>query len=123
MLILRYQAVSASAHIGRIELAHGKRHIIEYSAGVILVCHDTFLVGHCVLGCVYKVLRGTNDTNDREYTYRNHELSFGLLAVAEASVKSERDAFGYIVAATAATAAVSLAFLRSEEHTSELQSR
>lgn len=108
MLFLAHHAVIV-AEIGRIEFAHGKRHIIEDSARVILVSNYAFLIGHSVLGRIDQILCWANDPNDRENTDRNDEFSLVMIAVAEPAVYSECNIFGNIL--TAATTAARIAFV------------
>ena len=98
-----------AAEVGRVEFAHGKRHIIENPARIILVSDYAFFIGYCVLGRGDEVLRGANDPHYRENTYSNDKLSLAVIAVREMSVKSNRDILGNIVAA--ATAATRIAFV------------
>ena len=87
----------------RTELRGRKRHIFEYSAGVILLGRDTLLVGNAILCCADKILCGTNDANDREYTERDGKIS--SLSVDKSAVDLGRDRLGNVVTATTATAA------------------
>ena len=107
MLFLAHHAVIV-AEIGRIEFAHGKRHIIEYPTGVIFVSDYAFLIGHCILGSVYEILCGTDDANDREYAYRYNELAFVMLAVAESAVYSKCDILGNVLAAATTAARIAV---------------
>ena len=95
--------------IGRIELTYGKCHIIEYSAGIIFISYDTFLVRYRILCGVYKVLCRTNDANDGKDADRNYKLPFSALAITKVPVDSYRDTLGNIIAT--ATAAARIAFV------------
>jgi hypothetical protein len=50
--------------IGGTKFANGKLHILEYPAGVILLCHHALLVGHTIFGCADKIVSVTNYLND-----------------------------------------------------------
>lgn len=92
------------AEVGRVKFTYGERHIIEDPAGIILVGYNAFLVGNGVFGRVDEILRGADNTNDREDTDRNDKFPFVMIAVTEMSVYADRDALGNILAtATAAT--------------------
>ena len=60
------------AQIGWAEFTYGKCHIIEYSARVILISNDAFLIGNCIFGGIDKILRGTNYAYYREDADSNH---------------------------------------------------
>ena len=111
MLIFSDYAV-AMAEVGRIEFAYGKCHIIEDSAGVILVGGYAFLIGYCVLGCIDKVLCGTNDSDDREDTYGYNKLTLVSVAAAKMSVNSTCYHIGNLVATTTA-ARITFVFLNN----------
>ena len=94
--------VMIMSEIGRIKLAHGKCHIIEDPAGIIFIGNYAFLIGNCIFSCVNKILRRTNNTNDRENANGNNQLPFPMLAARKVSVYPNRYAVGDIVTATAA---------------------
>ena len=89
--------------IGRAEFVYGKRHSVEKSARIVLVGCYALLVGNTVLGCIDKILCGTNYANNREYSYADKKISIPVL-IRKTSVKSNRNALGNISAATARAA-------------------
>ena len=85
MLFFADYAMSV-ANIGRIELAYGKCHIVEYPARVILVSNYALLIGNRIFCCIDEILCGPHNANDRENTDRNDKLSFPSLSARKMTV-------------------------------------
>ena len=97
--------------IGGTEFSHGKLHILEDSAGIILLRNNALLIGNAILGSVNKIMSMAHYFYNREYSERYRKVSFKSIVIAEATVKSAYDTFWNVVCAAAtATAAVILMF-------------
>ena len=96
------------AKIGRVEFTHGKCHIVEYSARIILVGNYAFLVGNGILGCVDKILRRADYTNYRENANGNYQFPLSSLATRKMTVKPNRNALGNVIATATTRARITL---------------
>ena len=79
-------------------------HGAENTAGIIVARTHALLVGNAVLGCLDKILGGAGQTNDREDTQRDHQIS-ARVSVAQNTVETVAKRRGNIVAAATAVAA------------------
>ena len=52
--------------IGRTKLTDGKFHIVEYSAGIILLRNNALFIGNAIFGGIYKIVSVTYYLNYRE---------------------------------------------------------
>ena len=94
---------------GRTELRCGKRHILEYRAGIVFLCRDTFLIGNAVFCSVDKILGGTNYPYYREDTERYGEIT--SVCITKRAVYVRGYTVGNIVAATATAATATIVSL------------
>lgn len=82
-----------------------ERHGIKDTARTCVFVGTALFIRNRILGCVDKILRGTNDTNYREKTDGNHKNSFAIPTVGKNTVDVRGNTLGKVVCAAAATAA------------------
>ena len=89
--------------IGRAKFVYGECHCIEKTAGVILARSYALLVGNAVFCCAYEILRGADDSYNRENTEAYEQKSVSVL-VAKTAAEIRCNDLGDISTATARTA-------------------
>ena len=85
------------------KLRNGEGHLSENAAGIAVGRLEAFLIGNRVFACRNQILTGTNETNDREDSERDGEITsaaFGAKLSRETGDNGERN----VVAGTNATA-------------------
>ena len=95
--------LAGSLPSGRAKFGTGKRHGTEERTGIILLAADTFLIRHTVFGGLYQILSRSYDTNHRENTERNGQIT--PIGIVKRSVDLMNHTPGNIITATATTAA------------------
>ena len=89
--------------VGRTKFIYGKCHRIEKTARIVLAGRYALFVGNTIFSGIDKVLRRTNDSDNRKYAKAHKQEALAFL-VAKATVKTRSNRFGNI-SATAARAA------------------
>lgn len=77
----------------------------EYAARIGRIVADAFLIGYAVFGCMHKILRGSDQANDREKAEGYCEISAIVVIITQVLTKIGANILGNVARTTAAGAA------------------
>jgi len=92
-----------------------KRHRAENTAGVVVAGHGTLLIRHTIFGGLDQVLRRPRQSNDRENTERNGQISASV-AIGNRATHIRANRIGNVAGAAAAIAAAALLYNGAGKH-------
>ena len=98
---------------GWAEFCHGKGHVAEHAAWIVIARCQALLVRDAVFGSMYQILSRADDANHGKDAQRNGQVTFPI-AVAQISAHARANVVGNVTAATAAMAFVLLFDARSK---------